>query len=133
MAANPLVFKVPQVLVCIIDADDGTQVCVNALLRRPGGAVRGYRCARDFLVTLGEAVPDCLIAAATMPDMDGIELLQELGRRGLAIPTILLAHQEDVPFAVAAMRAGAVDFVERPYIDRALLHHVGHLLTPDRH
>ena len=106
---------------------------MSALLGAQSGVVCGYGCARDFLATLGHAVPVCLIAAATMPDMNGIELLQELRTRGLDIPTILLAHQEDVPFAVAAMRAGAVDFVERPYIDRALLHHVGHLLTPDKH
>jgi two-component system response regulator FixJ len=131
MSASPSVLHVPEPLVCVIDADASTRASVSALLHRLGAAVRAYGCAREFLGSLGETVPACLVAEATMPDMNGIELMQELRRRGLDIPTILLARHEDVPFAVAAMRAGAVDIVEKPYMDRALLHHVGLLLTPD--
>ena len=131
MAASPNMLPISQPLVGVIDADEATRRSVRALLLGLGVDVHTFTSAREFLRTLAQSVPACLIAEATMSDMNGIELIQELKRRGLDVPTVLLARHEDVPFAVAAMRAGAVDFVEKPHIDRALLHHVGHLLAPD--
>ncbi len=116
-------------LVAVIDADVATRERVHALLGRLPVEVRTYASAAAFLRSLHDAAPSCVIAAATMADMDGIALLGELRCRGLDSATILLSRHEDVPFAVAAMRAGAVDFIEKPNIDRALLHHVGHLVT----
>jgi len=131
MSANPYVVSVPQPLVGLIASDEATRRRVSQLLERLGVAVRTYGSAGDFLRTLASCAPACLIADATMSDMNGIELLQEVRRRGCEVPTILLGRHEDVPFAVAAIRAGAVDFVEKPSIDRALLHHVSHLLALD--
>ena len=131
MSANPYVVSITQPQVCLIAADEATRTRVRLLLERLGVAVRIHASAGEFLRTLATEVPACLVAEATMSDMNGIELLQEVRRLGFDVPTILLGDHEDVPFAVAAMRAGAVDFVERPSIDRALLHHVSHLLALD--
>lgn len=131
MSANPYVAPVAQPLVSLIASDEATRARVSLLLERLGVAVRIHGSAGEFLRTLAADVPACLIADATMSDMNGIELLHEVRRRGCEVPTILLGRHEGVPFAVAAMRAGAVDFVEKPSIDRALLHHVSHLLTLD--
>lgn len=131
MSANPYVVPVLQLQVCLIAADEATRTRVRLLLERLGVALRIHASADEFLRALATDVPACLIAEATMSDMNGIELLQEVRRLGFDVPTILLGDHEDVPFAVAAMRAGAVDFVERPSIDRALLHHVSHLLALD--
>jgi two-component system response regulator FixJ len=131
MSANPHFAPATKPLVCIIDADEATRESIRTLLNRLGVEIRAFAAGHDFLRTLTESVPACLIAEATMTDMTGIELMQELRRRGLDVPTILLSRNEDVSFAVAAMRAGALDFVQKPYIDRSLLQHVGHLLTPN--
>ncbi len=131
MSANPYVAPVAQPLVSLVASDEATRSRVRLLLGRLGVAVRAHDSAGEFLRTLASGVPACLIADATMSDMNGIELLQEVRRLGCDVPTILLGDHEDVPFAVAAMRAGALDFVERPSIDRALLHHVSHLLALD--
>lgn len=128
MSANPTMIASSPALVAVIDADATTRERVRALLEQLPVEVRTFASAAAFLRALGDMTPSCVIAEATMADMDGIALLGELKRRGLDSATILLSRNEDIPFAVAAMRAGAVDFIEKPYIDRALLHHVGHLV-----
>jgi two-component system, LuxR family, response regulator FixJ len=118
-------------LVCVVDPDSATRRSVAALLSALGAQVEGYATAREFLARLTTAVPVCVVADSRLPDMSGIALLQELRARGLGIPTILLSADADVNGAVSAMRAGAVDFVEKPYIDRALVTQVAPILDVD--
>ena len=63
-------------------------------------------------------------AAISLPGMNGMELLRELRNRGIPAPTILISDDSDIPTAVDAIRAGAADFIERPFIDRVLLRRV---------
>jgi len=118
-------------LVCVVDPDAAVRRSVAALLRALGAEVQGYATAREFLAQLPTAVPVCVVAESRLPDMSGIALLQELRARGLKIPTILLSTDADVTGAVKAMRAGALDFIEKPYIDRALVTQVAPILDAD--
>ena len=121
----------PPPLVCVVDPDPAVRRSVAKLLRSLGAQVEGYATAREFLAQLPTAIPSCLIAEAQLPDMPGLTLLQELRGRGLDTPVILLSSEADVTSAVAAMRAGALDFIEKPYIDRALAAQVGSILELD--
>jgi len=115
----------------VVDPDPATRRSVAALLHALGAQVEGYATAREFLAQLPKAVPLCVVAESRLPDMSGIALLQELRARGLAIPTILLADEGDVGGAVTAMRAGALDVIEKPYLDRALVTQVASILDVD--
>lgn len=118
-------------LVCVVDPDPRVRRTVAGLMQALGAEVYGYATAREFLAGLAVAVPVCLIAEAHLPDMTGLALLQEVRSRGLNIPTILLSGDADVTSAVTAMRAGALDFVEKPFIDRVLVAQIRPILELD--
>jgi FixJ family two-component response regulator len=120
-------------VVLVADADPAVREGVRTLLGTVGADVRGYASGADLLQSLDEdALPACIIADLQLPEVGGLELLQALRTRGLHVPTILLSTDADVSSAVTAMRAGALDFIEKPYIDRALLNQVAPLLRDDR-
>ncbi len=118
-------------LVCIVDPDPTLQRSVKKLLIALGARVECFASARELLARLPSDIPNCIIAEARLAEMSGLALLQELRARGLYIPVILLSADADVTSAVTAMRAGALDFIEKPYIDRALVAQVGPLLELD--
>lgn len=127
--AEPL--PVQSALVYVVDADPRVRTSVRALLTPLGGEVRAFATAADALDAIADAPPGCMIADAHLPDLDGLALLDTLQRRGILVPTILLSQDDDVSFAVAAMRAGAVDFLQKPFVERALLNQVAPLLGLD--
>jgi two-component system response regulator FixJ len=118
-------------LVYLADPDVAVQRSIKTLLSALGARVESYSSAHDLLARLPTAIPTCIIAEARLPDLSGLALMQELRARGLAIPVILLSSDADVTSAVTAMRAGALDFIEKPYIDRALVAQVTPLLDLD--
>jgi two-component system, LuxR family, response regulator FixJ len=121
-------------LVWVVDADGAVRESVRALLGTIGAEVRGYARGHDLLDALHDgAAPACIIADLGLPDIGGLALLGELRARGVRVPTILLSTEADVSSAVSAMRAGALDFIEKPYIERALLNQVAPLLRYDEH
>ena len=98
--------------------------CAQALgemLRVLGYRVETYASADAFLEALSGPRPGCIVADVRMPGMDGIELVRELSRRGIALPVVLISGHGDVPMAVAAIKAGAEDFIEKPVDDAHLL------------
>lgn len=115
-------------LVFVADPDTAVQRSVKKLLAAIGARVEVFSTARDLLARLSGATPACVIAEARLPDQPGLDLLQALRGRGLDVPVILLSSDADVTSAVHAMRAGALDFIEKPYIDRALVAQVAPLL-----
>lgn len=120
-------------LVYVVDADPRVRASVCSLLAQLGADVRAFATAADALDGIERAHPSCLIVDSHLPDLGGLELLHLLRERGLRVPTILLSKDDDVSFAVAAMRAGAIDFIEKPFVDRALLNQVAPLLALDDH
>lgn len=117
--------------VFIADGEASVRESLARLLAPLGATVSGYATGAALLADLaGDSPPGVIVADMRLPDMTGLELMTEISRRGLRIPTILLSRDPDVSTAVNAMRAGAVDFLEKPGIDRVLLAHITRLLAP---
>lgn len=107
--------------VFIVDDDDGLRDSLRALLESAGFRVQDFPRASAFLDFYDASHEGCLIADVRMPDMDGLALQEELGRRKIELPIIIMTGDADVPLAVRAMRAGALDFIEKPFDDEAFL------------
>ncbi|HZB90368.1 MAG TPA: response regulator FixJ [Stellaceae bacterium] len=106
----------------IVDDDDAVRDSLELLLRSAGfNAVAAFASARDFLAEAGPVAGECLLLDVRMPDMDGLELQEELNRRDLRLGVIIMTGHGDVPIAVRAMKAGASDFIEKPFSDELLL------------
>lgn len=122
-----------QSLVVVIDDDAEVRDSLAALLESADYAVATFASATAFLAKVEAVDGHCLVVDIRMPDMDGLELQQELARRGVTIPVIVVTGHGDVPLAVRAMKAGAVDFLEKPYDSDRLLGSVGRALEQRRH
>ncbi len=94
------------------------------LLGSAGLTVRLYDSASAFLAGLSAVKSGCLVTDMRMPDMTGIELLQQLRAKACRLPAIVITGHGDVPLAVEAMKAGAVDFIEKPFDQETILHAV---------
>jgi len=104
----------------IVDDDEAIRDSLSVLLGAGGFAVAAYPSAEAFLVASTQG-PGCVLIDVRMPGMGGLELQEELVRRGRRIPVILMTGHADVPIAVRAMKAGAVDFVGKPFDGEAML------------
>jgi two-component system response regulator FixJ len=107
-------------LVHIIEDDQGVRESLALLLQSAGLATRLYASAMDFLES-GPAQSGCVVSDIRMPEMNGLELLEEMKRRRLPNPVILMTAFGDVPQAVKAMKLGAVDFIEKPFDDELMV------------
>ena len=115
--------------VFVVDDDADVRDSVCALLESAGLQGEAYESARAFLDAYVPGRAGCIIADVRMPDMDGLALQDELARRGVALPVIVITGHADVPLAVRAMKAGAIDFIEKPFDDGQLIATVKRALT----
>ncbi|WP_045365743.1 response regulator FixJ [Methyloceanibacter caenitepidi] len=113
MPANPIVH--------IVDDDEAVRQSLAFMLGSAGLPVRLYDSAGAFLDALDPMVCGCLVTDVRMPDMTGIELLGRVKSKAHCLPAIVITGHGDVPLAVEAMKAGAVDFIEKPFEDAVLL------------
>ena len=111
-------------VVHIVDDDDAVRQSLAFLLSSAGLPVRLYESASAFLAGFSAPQSGCLITDIRMPGMSGIELLKALREKSLTMPAIVITGHGDVPLAVEAMKAGAVDFIEKPFDEEAILHAV---------
>jgi two-component system response regulator FixJ len=105
----------------IVDDDAAVRQSLAFLLSSAGLAVRLYESAPAFLDGLPELKSGCLITDMRMPGMTGLELLHALRAKACSLPAIVVTGHGDVPLAVEAMKAGAVDFIEKPFDQEAIL------------
>ena len=115
-------------IVGVIDPDPVARNGLSTLLHGLGIDVSTFDSAESFLLTTSGRHVGCLIVDLLLPGMSGLELLRRLRSAGNDVPVILLADESDVPTAVAAMREGATDFIEKPYVDVAVMKQVQKLL-----
>jgi two-component system response regulator FixJ len=108
-------------VVHLIDDDEGVRQALAFSLSAAGLAVRVYPSAVAFLDALETVQPGCILTDVRMPEVDGIELLRRLGDMDMGLPVIVMTGHADVPMAVDAMKAGAVDFIEKPFDEEVLL------------
>src|ERR1700741_1308099 len=106
--------------VFVVDDDASVRDAVRAFLESAGYQVRDYASATAFLA---QAPPlmGCVVTDIRMPEMDGLQMQEELVRRGGGVPGIVITGRGDVPLAVRAMKAGAVDFIEKPFEEEVML------------
>jgi two-component system, LuxR family, response regulator FixJ len=105
----------------VVDDDDAVRESLQLLLEASGFAVVGYASGRKFLDALKPDARGCLLIDVRMPEIGGLEVQEELRRRRSAVPAIVITGHGDVPLAVQAMKAGAADFIEKPFSDAAIL------------
>lgn len=107
-------------LVHLVDDEDAIRRSAGFLLRTSGFDVRTHVSGVAFLKEVKAAEPGCVLLDVRMPEMDGLEVQKQLAERGVGWPVIILTGHGDVPIAVQAMKAGAIDFLEKPF-DKATL------------
>ena len=108
-------------VVHVIDDDVAVRQSLAFLLSTEGFAVRVYDSAIAFLKELPQAQMGCVVTDIRMPDMSGLDLQRHLRETKSGFPVIVITGHGDVPLAVEAMKAGAVDFIEKPFEDEVLL------------
>jgi FixJ family two-component response regulator len=108
-------------IVFIIDDDPLYRRSSERLVRSIGFDVKIFESARDFLSSRRPNVPSCLILDVRLPGLSGLDLQRELAEAGVHIPIIFVTGHGDIPMSVQAMKAGAVEFLTKPFRDQALL------------
>lgn len=107
--------------VFIVDDDDAIRDSLQILLECAGFQAEGFSTPLAFLESDAPSRPGCLLVDVRMPQMSGLDVQERLARDGRAIPVVVMTGHGDVPLAVRAMKAGAVDFVEKPFEEESLL------------
>ena len=108
-------------IVHIVDDEEPVRKSLAFLLTMHGFTVRMHNSATDFLAVASAIRNGCLVTDLRMPDMSGVELLRGLQAAQAMIPAIVITGHGDVPMAVEAMKAGALDFIEKPFEDQVLI------------
>jgi len=115
-------------VVHIVDDDEAVRDSLRLLLYSVGIEAITYASAADFLERCDCTRPGCVIADVRMPGMSGLDLQKELLRRDVPLPVIIITAHGDTPMAVGALKAGACDFLEKPYDDQYLIDTVRHAI-----
>lgn len=105
----------------IVDDEEPVRKSLAFMLTMNGFAVKMHQSAEAFLTFAPDVRNGVLVTDLRMPDMSGVELLRNLGDRKINIPSIVITGHGDVPMAVEAMKAGAVDFIEKPFEDTVII------------
>jgi FixJ family two-component response regulator len=117
--------------VFVVDDDPSIRRALTRLLRSVGLAVDAYAGAQEFLDAYDPARPGCLVLDVRMPHISGLELQQALAQRAVELPIIFITGHGDVPMSVRAMRAGAIDFLPKPFHDQDLLDAIQRAIARD--
>ena len=110
-----------QRLVHLVDDDESVRRSVGFMLKTSGFLVRSYASGTELLKEVKALEPGCILLDIRMPGMDGLEVQQALKEAGVSGPVIIMTGHGDVPLSVKAMKAGAVDFIEKPFEKTVLL------------
>jgi FixJ family two-component response regulator len=119
-------------IVYIVDDDSGVREALAGLIRSVGLATKTFGSAREFLDAGVSDAPRCLVLDVRLPGPSGLDLQRELEDRNVEIPIIFITGNADVPMTVQAMKAGAVDFLTKPFRDQDLLDSVQNAIENDR-
>jgi two-component system response regulator FixJ len=113
-------------LVHLVDDDEAIRRSVGFMLKTSGFHVRTYESGVDLLKSASSLEAGCILLDIRMPGMDGLELQAALRDKGIGLPVIIMTGHGDVTLAVQAMKAGAVDFIEKPFEKAVLLSAIDH-------
>ena len=119
-------------MVIIVDDDEGVRLGLLDLMESVGLGARTYPAVQDFLKDGLPDAPSCLVLDVRLPGMSGLTFQQELAKAGIAVPVIFITGHGDVPMTVRAMKAGAVEFLTKPFDDQVLLDAIHASIERDR-
>lgn len=118
--------------VFVVDDDGAMRSSLSWLLESVGLRVETFASAQDFLADYDPERTGCLLLDVRMPGMSGLDLQRELGRRRAHLPLIIITGHGDIGMAVRAMKAGAADFLEKPFNDQVVIDRVQRCIDEDR-
>ncbi|PVY79135.1 LuxR family two component transcriptional regulator [Tamilnaduibacter salinus] len=121
-----------QPMVYVVEDDEAVRDSLELLLKSEGHGVQTFATANAFLDEYSDEMAGCIVLDIRMPGMDGMELQRRLNERNAILPIIFVTGHGDVPLAVDAMKGGAVDFIQKPYKEEALLEKIHTALEQDR-
>jgi len=119
-------------IVFIIDDDSLYRASTERLVRSAGFSVESFQSAADFLNSRRPNVPSCLVLDVRLPGSSGLDLQRELAEAGVHLPIIFVTGHGDIPMSVQAMKAGAVEFLTKPFRDQTLLDAIRQAIERDR-
>jgi FixJ family two-component response regulator len=122
----------PDPIVFIVDDDPSVRRSTERLIRSAGLKVQTFTSAKEFLANQRPEGPACLVLDVRMPGLSGMDLQRELTQAGIHIPIIFITGHGDIPMSVRAMKAGAVEFLTKPFRSRSLLDAVHAAIERDR-
>lgn len=121
-----------QAIVYVVDDDPSMRRSLESLLRSVGHEVHLFASAPEFMQARRKDAPGCLVLDVRLPGMSGLAFQQELSKAGVALPIIFVTGHGDVPMTVRAMKAGAAEFLTKPFDDQVLIDAVHAALERDR-
>jgi FixJ family two-component response regulator len=121
-----------EAIVFVIDDDESIRDALKSLIRSVGLSVETFASAHDFLQRQRPDIPGCLILDVRMPGLSGLDLQRDLTDANIQLPIIFITGHGDIPMSVRAMKAGAVEFLTKPFRDQDLLDAIQQALERDR-
>jgi FixJ family two-component response regulator len=118
-------------MVFVVDDDPQVLASIQGLLKSAGLRSEGFETAEQFLQRQPPDGPTCLIVDVSLPGISGLDFQQQLKKAGLQIPIVFITAHGDIPMTVKAMKSGAVEFLTKPFEDKALLGAVQQALASD--
>lgn len=129
MSAQP---TASEQIIHVVDDDEALRDSMTWMLEGNNYKVATYESADAFLRVISPVMVGCVVLDVRMPGMSGLELFEELGRRGCTLPVVFITGHGDVPMAVSALKKGAVDFIEKPFSEADMLRLIEQCLTLER-
>ena len=121
-----------QTLVYVVDDDESVREALDSLFRSVGVDVLTFESAQEFLQCEMLERPSCLVLDVRLPGLSGLDLQREMTMAGIFVPIIFVTGHGDIPMTVQAMKAGAVEFLTKPFREQELLDAVGQAIERDR-
>jgi FixJ family two-component response regulator len=119
-------------VVFVIDDDPSVRGAIERLVKAVGLGVATFGSAQEFLETRLPDLPSCVVLDVRLPGLSGLELQRQMTERGIHIPIIFITGHADIPMTVQAMKAGATEFLTKPFRDQDLLDAIGQAIKRDR-
>src|ERR671923_864335 len=119
-------------MVFVVDDDRSVREALGSLVRSVGLSVQTFKSAQEFLRHEPLNVPACLVLDVRLPGLSGLDLQQELAKVNVQIPIIFITGHGNIPMSVRAMKAGAVEFLTKPFRDQDLLNAIQQSIERDR-
>lgn len=119
-------------IVFVIDDDESMREALKSLIRSVGLSIETFASAHEFLQSRRPDIPACLILDVRMPGLSGLDLQRDLSEANIHIPIIFITGHGDIPMSVRAMKAGAIEFLTKPFRDQDLLDAIQQALDRDR-